>query len=564
MDYNTMAHRWCNQDFGRNNGFSGKSVYCTEWNYYSYSTVIAQWLDKERKIMVILDDNVSTSKTTARHRCGVRAGVTEDTTVLPYCRIGSYSSWNSAELCCYGGHFNYNDRVELLEYYICNMYDAYAEINNSKSISCLNFDDYWKYADKLCELYKDTSFQKWIRKPSNRLKGKAKKDQLTKMRKLVKLHLDGVTETADIIDGVFGEGSWKEFEKRTESLRKASKTREYIAMVNRHVGYDPHRYCVKDLPYKSMAQINSEGPKMIMLRKFDKIWHDKYDDIFRSNKKKAVGNAIKYLGIAGNSEIYGYTAHRYDTTVKEVWENGTLIYKSTYHYREWRVLGFVSVPSIEFNYKDFATFPDAKEFKRNFIKKAKILGRLENGKNLFVKIHVNELTVDELDVEQTHMYNEFCQFLEKEQNRVRSRQKAEENKKARAAKEKAEKIEAYKLNGVDGIRDLWRERLCSLYEYEGLENLYSGGNVLLRWSKNHDYIETSKNIRLSIEQCKKYWRIISIWHEDPSKFKPVDMETKSGTYHVVSYKDDVLTAGCHRISYFEMKRIMSEILSDAA
>ena len=42
------------------------------------------------------------------------------------------------------------------------------------------------------------------------------------------------------------------------------------------------------------------------------------------------------------------------------------------------------------------------------------------------------------------------------------------------------------------------------------------------------------------------------------------MTTKTGTYKVTSYNDDILTAGCHKIAYQEMKRMMKEILGDAA
>ena len=89
---------------------------------------------------------------------------------------------------------------------------------------------------------------------------------------------------------------------------------------------------------------------------------------------------------------------------------------------------------------------------------------------------------------------------------------------------------------------------------------FLGGNVLLRLNLNKDKVETSKGIRIPVDTCKKMWKIVSRWHENPSCFKPVQIDTKgSGKYTISSYEDDILTAGCHKIAYCEMERVMNEI-----
>lgn len=561
MDSHTMAHRWTNQDFGRNNGFKSKNTHCDKWNYYSYSTVIAQWVDHKRKVMVVMDLHSDTTPTTNNHRQDIYSGVSDEITVFPYTNY-SYSYYDGGQLTSSPESFDYTDRRRLLEYYLQNMYNAYAEFVSSKKLTTLNFTDYWKYADKLCEMYKDTTYKKWLRNPSALIA----KNVLTAMRKMVKLHIAGVTATEEFVNTMFGDGTWDAYMTRTESIRKSARTREYIAKVNYHVGYE-RWYSRCNLPYHSMAEIKADGPRKILLRKFAKLWHDANDNKICEKKKQSIVNATKYLGISDIQSYElpsGWSINDYRITVRSVIVDGEVVYKPIHCMDEWRILGWCNVPVLEFRYKEFKAAKDTKKFKERYIKKATILGRLEKGKSLYIKVLAKSLKVEDLTEEQTHLYNEFVAFHEKELGRIDRRKKIRKQEEARIAAEKAAKLEVYKSRGVEGMRDLWREHLCSIYEYDRLDDYYYGGNVLLRWSKNHDYIETSKNIKLSIEQCKKYWKIISIWHENPSKFKSIQMTTKTGTYQVTSYQDDILTAGCHKIAYQEMKRMMKEILGDAA
>lgn len=118
------------------------------------------------------------------------------------------------------------------------------------------------------------------------------------------------------------------------------------------------------------------------------------------------------------------------------------------------------------------------------------------------------------------------------------------------------------------MRDLWRLHLASVYDAESTANsngvdddfFYFGGNVLLRLNLNKDKVETSKSIRIPVEVCKKMWKIVSKWHENPSCFKEMQIDTKgSGRYTISSYQNDILTAGCHKIAYTEMERMYNEI-----
>ena len=165
-----------------------------------------------------------------------------------------------------------------------------------------------------------------------------------------------------------------------------------------------------------------------------------------------------------------------------------------------------------------------------------------------------------------HYADEEAQRRAREIERLR---REEEKRKEREYMEqvKQEQIDECIARGVEGCRDLWRKHLMDIhtasYRSNEKDNVYYyGGNVLLRLNLNKDTVETSKNIRIPVEVCKKMWRIVSKWHENPSCFKSMQIDTKrSGKYTISSYQNDILTAGCHKIAYTEMERMYNEIIA---
>jgi hypothetical protein len=150
-------------------------------------------------------------------------------------------------------------------------------------------------------------------------------------------------------------------------------------------------------------------------------------------------------------------------------------------------------------------------------------------------------------------------------------QREEEERKEREhlAQVKQEQINECLNDGIEGARNLWRKHLMSFndarWEANGIANIddfFNGGNVLLRLNLSGDTIETSKNIRIPVAIAKRYWAVVQKWHENPETFSQKEINTKgSGKYTITSYMNDVLTAGCHKISYAEMERVMNEIIA---
>jgi hypothetical protein len=170
-----------------------------------------------------------------------------------------------------------------------------------------------------------------------------------------------------------------------------------------------------------------------------------------------------------------------------------------------------------------------------------------------------------------HFADEEAQRRAREIERLR---REEEERKEREYMEqvKKEQIEECIARGSKGCRDLWRKHLCTIETSEATfddakiadpdGDFFYDGNVLLRLNLNKDKVETSKYIKIPVETCKRMWKIVSKWHENPSCFKPMEIDTKgSGKYTISSYKNDILTAGCHKIAYVEMERMYNEIIN---
>ena len=136
-----------------------------------------------------------------------------------------------------------------------------------------------------------------------------------------------------------------------------------------------------------------------------------------------------------------------------------------------------------------------------------------------------------------------------------------EAEKARLEEERKLKYQDYVQRGIEGYRALYYEKLDSISVARSFgSEFFFGGNVLLRW-RTDKLIETSKNIIVTIEQAKKIFSKVQLWHDNQRPFSECSLETNSGNYNANSYENDILTAGCHQIAYCEMERMYNEIIS---
>ena len=247
---------------------------------------------------------------------------------------------------------------------------------------------------------------------------------------------------------------------------------------------------------------------------------------------------------------------------------------------------------IEFEYDKFRKSDDKEQWIRNFYTKCRVYSMRKMAHDILrrigcptrAKVHSwdndqyydCEVLRQNTTAEEYSMCLAYIRVFDEHKNREDAEERArkierlrreEEERKEKEYKEKVkqEQIQECIKRGVDGYRDLWRLHYMDVYGAESQscsENFFYGGNVLLRLNLNKDRVETSKNIRIPVEVCKKMWKIVSKWHENPSCFKEMQIDTKgSGKYTISSYENDILTAGCHKIAYVEMQRMYNEIIN---
>lgn len=72
-------------------------------------------------------------------------------------------------------------------------------------------------------------------------------------------------------------------------------------------------------------------------------------------------------------------------------------------------------------------------------------------------------------------------------------------------------------------------------------------------------VETSKSIKLNLDQAKKLWRTVEIWHQNPKRFQRIVIKTQNSSDTAHSFNNDILIADCHSIAYSEMRRMAHQL-----
>jgi hypothetical protein len=580
-----IAHRFANKQAGKNGSLKAGNVSYEGRNYYSYSTVFGQWLDIKKNVVAIFDGSTSTSS--SKHMLH-KGTFPDDVHVFPLDMKDHYSGWNGCNLVGrYASNdedFTFKHRMQMIDHYVGRIYEQLEAINGGtkKGLEHVSFKA-WEYVEELCGLYRDTSIAKYLDWSSNKHN-----------KKLAKMLRDGERNVETITDALFGEGTYASYMQRTERFRKANKKREQMEMLCKRLNIRS--------PYEKWCDYNVLGHEMSAddIRKmtakerldihFKALAHKEYKahDKERSEKyNKNFRNAYKW--IVGTEPQKSWNG--YDNSV-----NGC-VNKNNGEQYVWGtrpMFGFYWLDlDVPFDYDDFRTSSDKEQWIEGFYAKCKEVADNRRAIAILrrIKAHTKEkkhswdddayINDDYLRENTTEEEFNLCaEFIRKqdkhyadEEARRRAAEierlrREEEERKEREYMEqvKQEQIDECLANGLEGRRDLWRKHLMEINDAESYNDsrddseFFFGGNVLLRLNLNKDKVETSKYIRIPVEICKKMWKIVAKWHENPSCFKSVEIDTKgSGKYTISSYEDDILTAGCHKIAYCEMERVMNEI-----
>lgn len=527
-----IAHKWANQLFGKNGGLCSQNAHCDTTSFYSYSTVIAQWLDTERKIMAVIDLNLTT--TTGKHVADVERAITHDTTVFRlHSNKPGYNGFYNVDFCKYNGEC---DPMAVTRTYINLLYDEIASVPSCNSLNVGNLH-WWNELQRFAKLFPGGSVKKWLRMKLNGPVDHVRKTRL--QRKMVRVLLNGAT-FEEVVDVVNSAGTWERYLCRTKGPRKMAQKRAYANKIAKHIGF----YDLRSSPY-TIKQILALSPYERVCIKLGNIIA-RSGSSRRSRKKAALTRLYRHFGLPQNFPSYS----QYPCMVTNP-DTGEVLFQ-THPYADAPLLSFDIDRAIS----------DTKRYRKAFFTKAAILNKIHHGARLHMRKLVPETGYDRecLSIyEEVERKREARYVKRKADLDARRKREAEERKAKQLERERAKEL--YRARGIDGYRDLWRDRFDTFPDSHLFksEEFYFGGNVLLRYNKDSQMVETSKSISLTVPQANKLWRAVAAWHEKPGCFSRIDIPTKNGVYTAHSYCGDVLIAGCHAIAYEEMERMARQL-----
>lgn len=132
----------------------------------------------------------------------------------------------------------------------------------------------------------------------------------------------------------------------------------------------------------------------------------------------------------------------------------------------------------------------------------------------------------------------------------------------RQAERESERLEAYRLE--QELRSKSLEERVVLWKNGKIHSLDvpwntpdDKPNVYLRIKK--DMVETSKGITLGKEEAWRLWGLVKMFHEGRPFHHDLALDASGYKWELNKYENEMLTAGCHRISYTEMESIAVQL-----
>lgn len=500
-----IAHRWANQDFGKNGSLTGSNTHFVGKSFYSYGTVIAQWLDTNKKIMAVLD--VPLTNTTIRHLSDLRKAIPYDVKVLDFHSLYSgYSGFRNAEIITGTRGFDEAARSHMILTWLKQMREMLSEWSRSSSDEFKDrgmFLKYWGQINYLIETYHD----------------RPDKDLMDLYNPMISALKNG-ENCEGVMQVVFGEEEYQKWYKRSQGSRtRAANKKKYDKLVKyvcSTCSLQRRDEFKKEYPYRKLSKIK---PLQLFELKMAMIdWDERYK--FRDPLKKH--RNIKTFLSTGMKEGRYPLGNTYLTINSN------------------NMTSYIDSRLIE----EFELYKDKYQYRKR-VQKIAWFKFLQN-----VYLYIRRKNPESLEGIALESYS----YYSKREEKLKERDKKEEMRRHNL-------IQYYKSKGAEGARECWKkERVLILCD--DTENLYRGGNVMLRFNRDHTKIETSKSVSFSINTAIKFFSIIKKWHENPQSFKRIEIQTQQGQYTISKYENDILTAGCHQIAWAEMEEMYEEIIQD--
>lgn len=549
-----VAHNWAHQLkphlTSGNFSFRGSKI-------YSYSTVIGQVLDCENgNRLYLLNDNTYSSSTT-NHQSSMIGAIPNDAHIFPLepKSEGFHFGWSGVSYYGDGTDFPLSAQMR----WVFKFSQALiAELTPFKTSRALKTEDecrvykYFNLLVEFCKLTGCTTIKKLIALPVMKWAAFVKKEEITLIRKVLKACLQKA-KLSELVDVVCGENAYKDWVARTSGPRKS----RYVAQINHYLGFNgsgptwrpfyepypdvringryvsrlPRHKCVYGqnnlypslaggITWKCVESHRKAGDYLRFLIKtrsenFRIAWHHKEIEDLANRKRNAMRKLELYLGICVRS--------RHDVQ-----------YPSTYSYGsqtiDLSILGHYGnsyMPHISKTDYDAFTMMSKDEQKVWL-----------DGKRKWV----------------FEEYSRIVAELTEESERIKQHQRELNEKWARELARKEELRKELLSKGPDGVRKAYHDGLITHTSLSS-SDFYPGSNVLMRFNKDANIVETSKGMKVAVEECKRLWELIKRWHANRFTFQYGE-SAKTYGYHpwaISSYSNDILTVGCHSIAYQEME-----------
>jgi hypothetical protein len=145
----------------------------------------------------------------------------------------------------------------------------------------------------------------------------------------------------------------------------------------------------------------------------------------------------------------------------------------------------------------------------------------------------------------------WLKYNEREQKQMEAYRKSEETRRRNEEIQRRNSrllFEEKQILWKQGDKSIQWINVPSDYEY----------NAILRVRKGQ--IETSKGIIITSAEAARLWPLVHRFHKNEIEFKrDVLKDVGNNRWTINSYKNDVLTAGCHTIPYSEMQEIAEQL-----
>lgn len=549
--HSDIGHNWAHQlksrQGDRHFSFDGRKI-------MSYTTVIGEIVHTNDGTPVYFLNTGSYSNSTSKHQGHAFSAIPDDAVQFSASSGDFIFRWNG--MTYWKDEMTESQAKEFVAKNLQHVVDSLLEFKTSKALkiekefSLHCFDE----AVRFLQYFPLTSISKILRMKNSKLKDRYDIDNPTCFRKVVKAIMAGDRELKSLVDIANGKGTYDDYCHRTQGIRATESTRQYNHWCgfetvgyrgdwyepypyvygmkngsrwpknNTYISHALHNYCGKGFTSKQILQHRENGDLIEVLLNAKKqnfaTACETFEVAQRSKRIKEAKKRLELLiGLRGWDNTW---SNNYKRVIFSFNYNGTI-----YTFNRWN-------EECELSSEEYMAFSSMSPDKQKEFIRAKRSEMLE--------------ILRQQDYDYQHRY----ELAEKARIQREKEQVA-----------KREYIEHLKAQGDEGIRQLWHEGLISSTSlWDKPVTMFYGGNVLLRVADDGKSVITSKGITISLNECKRLWRIINRWHDNNTEFCSSDEvvhASKKQQWQIQRYQNDIMIAGCHAIAYREMATIAKQL-----